>query len=71
MLTFCQILAVAARDLTATVATRQLLLADFYADGLFHPDCLKLAQLHCKPFWSSRQKQHADFGSSNSLQLIA
>ncbi|GAA5979086.1 hypothetical protein JCM5350_007061 [Sporobolomyces pararoseus] len=36
----------ASRDLTAMVATRQLLLADFYPEGLFHPDCLKLAQLH-------------------------
>ncbi|BGP08530.1 hypothetical protein JCM10049v2_004377 [Rhodotorula toruloides] len=34
------------RDLTGLVATRQLLLADSYAEGLFHPDCLKLAQLH-------------------------
>ncbi|GAA5874346.1 hypothetical protein JCM16303_005820 [Sporobolomyces ruberrimus] len=33
-------------DLTSLVATRQLLLADFYAQGLFHRDCLKLAQLH-------------------------
>ncbi|GAA5913671.1 RNA dependent RNA polymerase [Sporobolomyces salmoneus] len=33
-------------DMTALVATRQLLLADFYSEGLFHPDCLKLAQLH-------------------------
>ncbi|GAA6014601.1 hypothetical protein JCM11491_000166 [Sporobolomyces phaffii] len=35
-----------ANDLTATVATRQLLLADHYSRGLLHPDCLKLAQLH-------------------------
>ncbi|GAA5967737.1 hypothetical protein JCM11641_005750 [Rhodosporidiobolus odoratus] len=34
------------RDRTGLVATRQLLLADAHEDGLFHPDCLKLAQLH-------------------------
>ncbi|GAA6051441.1 hypothetical protein NBRC10513_000396 [Rhodotorula toruloides] len=34
------------QDRTGLVATRQLLLADSHAEGLFHPDCLKLAQLH-------------------------
>ncbi|GEM09997.1 RNA-directed RNA polymerase [Rhodotorula toruloides] len=34
------------QDRTGLVATTQLLLADSYAEGLFHPDCLKLAQLH-------------------------
>ncbi|GAA5820693.1 hypothetical protein JCM11251_003114 [Rhodosporidiobolus azoricus] len=34
------------KDRTGLVATRQLHLADFYPDGLFHPDCLALAQLH-------------------------
>ncbi|GAA5999859.1 hypothetical protein JCM10207_005942 [Rhodosporidiobolus poonsookiae] len=34
------------RDRTGLVATRQLHLADAYPQGLHHPDCLRLAQLH-------------------------
>ncbi|GAA6003728.1 RNA dependent RNA polymerase [Rhodotorula paludigena] len=34
------------QDRTGLVATRQLHLADVYPEGLYHPDCLKLAQLH-------------------------
>ncbi|GAA5939359.1 RNA dependent RNA polymerase [Sporobolomyces koalae] len=33
-------------DLTTLVASRQLSLADWYREGLFHRDCLELAQLH-------------------------
>lgn len=43
---------VIANDLTAHVASRQLRLADFYSEGLHHPDCLKLAQLHCEHAFS-------------------
>uniref|UniRef100_A0A0K3CKF3 RNA-dependent RNA polymerase n=1 Tax=Rhodotorula toruloides TaxID=5286 RepID=A0A0K3CKF3_RHOTO len=41
------------QDRTGLVATRQLLLADSHAEGLFHPDCLKLAQLH----FTARQRR--------------
>ncbi|GAA5902596.1 hypothetical protein JCM6882_009327 [Rhodosporidiobolus microsporus] len=34
------------KDRTGLVATRQLHLADAYPEGLYHPDCLALAQLH-------------------------
>ncbi|GAA5937962.1 hypothetical protein JCM1841_005037 [Sporobolomyces salmonicolor] len=35
-----------AKDRTGQVATRQLLLAELYPDGMFSVDCLRLAQLH-------------------------
>ncbi|GAA6048602.1 hypothetical protein JCM3770_002050 [Rhodotorula araucariae] len=34
------------RDRTGLVAIRQLHLADVHPEGLYHPDCIKLAQLH-------------------------
>ncbi|GAA5924639.1 hypothetical protein JCM10213_000404 [Rhodosporidiobolus nylandii] len=34
------------RDRTGLVATRQLHIADVWPESLFHPDCLRLAQLH-------------------------